>query len=368
MRGGRRRIGIAQCHQGPVRRPRQQPDRGGQDQHAGALRADQGPGGIEPLLRQQVVQVVPGHPPRDLRVALPDQLAIGLAQETQPCVDLAAAPALRDDRVQLLFLIDADAHPCAVVEQHVQFDGVVHRLPAVHRVRAAGVVAQHPSQRVVVVGGGVEGQAMLQCRIAQLVADHPGLDPGSTRHRVQFKNPVHVLGKVEDDGRVDTLPGKPGSAAACHHRHTVPAAGGQRGDDVVVVPGDHDADGHHPVDRSVIGVETATGLVEADLAADHADQIPHQPSHGLKPVVVLRAAWLQDRPNRTGTHAAPTHWGWPLFGPDIPRLAPAGHSLNASGFPPRPSPLSPGGRMLVARERRPRPLKRCGKDRAQNSA
>ena len=63
-------------------------------------------------------------------------------------------------------------------------------LPAITRVHAAGVVADHAAERAAVVGGGIgsEGQVMLLGGIAQVVEDHAGLHPGQLADGIDFEN------------------------------------------------------------------------------------------------------------------------------------------------------------------------------------
>ncbi|HET7305729.1 MAG TPA: hypothetical protein VFJ12_14405, partial [Segeticoccus sp.] len=64
--GCRRRVRVAERDKRVVLGPGQQPEGGGQHEDAGALGADEGAGRVEALLGQQVVEVVAGHPPRDV--------------------------------------------------------------------------------------------------------------------------------------------------------------------------------------------------------------------------------------------------------------------------------------------------------------
>ena len=68
---------------------------------AGALGADERARDVEAVLGQQLVEVVAGDAPRDVREALADQVGVAVAQVAQPRVDLAPAPALADDLLQL---------------------------------------------------------------------------------------------------------------------------------------------------------------------------------------------------------------------------------------------------------------------------
>ena len=56
---------------------------------------------LKAVLGQQLVEVVAGHAPRNLRKPRADQVGVPIADRAQPRVNLAAAAALRDDRVEL---------------------------------------------------------------------------------------------------------------------------------------------------------------------------------------------------------------------------------------------------------------------------
>ena len=133
--------------------------------------------------------------------------------------------------------------PLAACRRHVQLPHVVGGGAPGHRVRAAGVVADHPAEGAAAVGGGVgaEAQAVRGGGVLEPVEDDTGLDDGGTRVRVERDDPVHVAGEVQDDAGARGLPGDRGPAAARHHRHPVLAAHGERRAHVVRVAreGDH---------------------------------------------------------------------------------------------------------------------------------
>ena len=71
-----------------------------EDRRARALAADQGAGDVEAVLGQQLVEVEARDAPRDLRVALADEVGVAVTQVAQPTVDLARAGRRRRRRAR----------------------------------------------------------------------------------------------------------------------------------------------------------------------------------------------------------------------------------------------------------------------------
>jgi hypothetical protein len=276
--GGRRGVGVADHQQGVVRRVGQQAHRGLEHEHARRLGADQRPGQVEALARQQVAEVVAGDPARDVRVPVADQRLVPCGQVAQRPVDLRPAAAAVDGPLVVVIAGGAHGHPGAVVGDDVQREDVVHGLAAQHRMGAARVVADHPAERAPVVGGRVhrERQPVPRRGVPELVADHARLHARRPRLRIQARDLVHVLGEVEHHGRVHALPGQPRTAAAGQHRHLVRAAYLQRAEHVVGVPRDDYPDRHLPVDRGVVGVRGLGARIEPDLPLHRPAQVPGQ--------------------------------------------------------------------------------------------
>ena len=188
-------VGIAEHQQRLDGRAVDQVQAGLQDRDAGPLGARQRPGDVEAVLGQQVVEVVARDPARQvLGVAAADLVGVAVAERLEPGVDLALASAPADDPLQLLLGRGADGHPRAVVEQDVQLVDLVGGPPgpqAHQRVDAAGVVADHPAQRVVRVRRGVggEGQVVPLGLGAEDVEHRPRLDPRQLRRRGRSRGP-----------------------------------------------------------------------------------------------------------------------------------------------------------------------------------
>jgi hypothetical protein len=263
-------VGVADDEEGPIPRARHQPELRLQRERAGALGPDQRAGHIEAVLREELVEVVAGDPAGDLGEARADLVGVAVAERSEPGVDLGAAPTAGDDGGQLLVARRAHPHAEAIIGQDLQLLHIVHRLAAHDGVGAAGVVADHPAEGAVGVGRGVgrEGEAVDLGGIAELIADHAGLDSRCPGLCIDLHDPVQILRKVEDDGDIAGLPGEARPAAAAEDRDPAAVAGGHGGDDVVYIMRDDHADRDLAVEREVCGVERAARAVEADLALD----------------------------------------------------------------------------------------------------
>jgi hypothetical protein len=100
---GRRHIGVGEQDRDPLLRAVDQPHLRPEDGAQRPLAADEGAGDVEALLGQEVVEVVARDPARDLGVALADQVGVAVTEVAEPRVDLAAAPALGHDALELFF-------------------------------------------------------------------------------------------------------------------------------------------------------------------------------------------------------------------------------------------------------------------------
>ncbi len=244
---------------------------------ARALGAGEGPGDVEAVLGQEVVEVVAGDAPRDLRIALADQVGVAVAQLEQAAVDpLVSGSAL------------ARPQTSAVVEQHLQLVDVVGRArPGAVELRhdradAAGVARDHPAERAVLVRRGVrpEGELVLVLGLrAQVVEDQPRLDAREAALGVDLQQAVEVLGEVDHYSDVGRLAREAGAAAPCEKRRAVLAAEPHRLDDVRDRAGNDDADRQLAVVRACRGVERAVARGEPHLAFDGRPQVVLELAH-----------------------------------------------------------------------------------------
>src|SRR3546814_3002124 len=108
--------------------------------------------------------------------------------------------------------------------------------------QAAGVVADHPAQGVVVVrrGIGAEGQVMTLGLAAQRVENAARLDASPVRLRVDIEHAVQILRHVQDNGNVAALAGQARAAASRQERGLVAPTEGGCLDEVVDSPGNED--------------------------------------------------------------------------------------------------------------------------------
>jgi hypothetical protein len=112
---------------------------------------------------------------------------------------------------------------------------------------------------VVLFGGG-----------SQVVEHDSGLYSGDAAFGIDFENPRHVPGKIEDDGDVAALSGERSAGAAAEQWRAELAAERDGGHDIVGVAGQHYADGDLAVVGAIGGIEGAGAAVESDTIANFA--------------------------------------------------------------------------------------------------
>jgi hypothetical protein len=120
---------------------------------------------------------------------------------------------------------------------------------------------------------GTERKVVRFCRVAQRIKDHTGLNPGDTLNRIDFQDPIHVLGEVEHNRDVATLPGQAGAGASRQNWRAVPPANRNRRDDVLVVPRYDKPDWDLTVVRTIRRVQRSTATVESDLSSHLPPQL-----------------------------------------------------------------------------------------------
>src|SRR4029077_2603514 len=106
---------------------------------------------MESVLGQQVVEVISGNAPGDFREAGSDQDRVLVSNLAERVVNPSAPSALRDNSFQLALARCAHGHLRTVVEQNPKLFHVVDSLSAEKRVRATGIVSNHPADRAAVV-------------------------------------------------------------------------------------------------------------------------------------------------------------------------------------------------------------------------
>ena len=260
----------SQDEERPAWRAGDQPGRRFENGDAGAFGADQRPRDVEAVLRQQEVEVVARHSPRNPRELRAHGIAVPVADRRQARVDLTDPPALADARLEQRRWRRAHAHAQPVVGENVEFVDVVIRFARHHRVHAARVVADHPAERAPAVRRRVrpERQADALGLFAQPIEDDARLHPRLPARRVDCQDRVAVLREVEDDRDVAALPCQAGARPPREHRRPGRAAGGDGGDGILRVARIHHPNGHLAVIRRIGRIQGAVARVEAHLSPD----------------------------------------------------------------------------------------------------
>ena len=244
--------------------------------HAGALGADEGLREVEPVLGQELVDVVAADPAGEVGGVGAHDVGGAVAQVAQVAVDPAlGAGAARGGVQGGVVHRAADVHAGPVGEQDVEGADVVDGLAPRHRVRAARVVADHPAEGAAIVRRRVrtEREAVRAGGVAQVVEHRAGLDAGGAGVRVDLQHAVHVAVEVDDDGLVGRLPADARPGAQGQQRHAVAARDLHRALDVVGVDGLHDAERDVAVVRRVRRPHRAGGGVEPDRAAHRPGEL-----------------------------------------------------------------------------------------------
>jgi hypothetical protein len=262
------RVGVSQSNEGPVLRAGNQPNPGVEHDRARALGAHKRPRHVEPVLGQQLLEVVAGHPSGTIGESRADQIRVAIANCPQRRVQISTAAALTDDRVEFGVAGGPHGQLGSVVQQHAKALDVVDCLSSEQRMRAARVVANHAAEAAATVGRriGTERQPVCFGLAPQRVEDDSGLDASRSRTWVQVQNLVHVLREVEHDGDVAALSRQAGSGTPWEHGSAVRPAHRDRGHHILGIARHDEADWHLPVIRAVGGVDGPTAGIEAHLA------------------------------------------------------------------------------------------------------
>ncbi len=160
--GSAENIGVAEDEQRARGGIGHQPHHRFQKEGARTLATHQGPSHVEPVFRQQFVQVIAGHATGNIGVTLPNQRSVAIANSFQAGIDFALASSLGDEGLQLGFRGRSHPQAQSVVRQNLKLINVLLGLAGHDGVDAARVVADHAAQGVVIVSRGIgpEGQAI----------------------------------------------------------------------------------------------------------------------------------------------------------------------------------------------------------------
>ncbi len=241
--GGEVDVVEAEHHQRKPARARHQPERRGERDRQCALRADQRAREVVAALRQKLVEVVAGDAAWNFRIAPPNLVRRALCKRARRGINLALASAARSGSQGLALPACSGREPGAVIERDFQRLDVVDGLAVSGGVSAARVVADHSADRTAVLGGGVGGeeQTLRRNRRVELRLHHTGFDHRNAALAIDAANRIHILGKVEHDGRVAGLAGERGAATARENRQAVLARQRERAHHVAFVARNHDA-------------------------------------------------------------------------------------------------------------------------------
>ena len=240
-----------------------------EDGHAGALGTNERARNMEAAFREQMVEVVSGNAARDIGELAANVVAIAIGELLETGVDLGAAATFALDAGEIFLAGSADVQALAIVGKDFERLDVVVGFTGHDRVHAAGIVADHTAESATVVSGGIgrEGEVMLFGGGAEVIEDDAGFDASDAALRVNLEDPGHVLGEVENDGRVAALSGERRAAAAGEQRGLMFAAKSDGGENIFFVSRNDDADGNLAIIRAIGCIECAAAGVEADFTA-----------------------------------------------------------------------------------------------------
>ena len=139
-----------------------------------------------------------------------------------------------------------------------------------HRMHAAGIVAHHAAEGVVIVGRwiGTEGEAMLFRSVAQNVENAPRFNARELFCGIDFDDAVQVFREVHQNRCIARLAAKTGPAAARQERRAVFAAAMHRRKHIRYGLRDDHSDGDLPVVGCVGRIQRPAHIVEAHLTLD----------------------------------------------------------------------------------------------------
>ena len=193
--GGKINIGPSDNEQHPRRRTLDETASGLENRDASAFRADQRAGHVKTAFGQQVVEVVSGNAPWNVRELAADLVAVAVREGLEAGVDFGAASTLVNEAVKVVSAGRTNVHALAAVGEDFERLDVVVRLARHDRVHAAGVVADHASECAAVVSGGIgrEGKVVFLGGSAQCIENNSGLDARDAANGIDFENARHVL-------------------------------------------------------------------------------------------------------------------------------------------------------------------------------
>ena len=122
---------------------------------AGALGPNERAGDMKPVFGQQFVEVVAGHPPRNLAgIAHGSRSAYRSRSVAKSRIDLSTPAARANDRIDAGTSVAPTVRRVPSYSRMLQLFDVVHGLAGEQRMRAARVVADHAAERATAVRRG----------------------------------------------------------------------------------------------------------------------------------------------------------------------------------------------------------------------
>ncbi len=257
-------------------------DLGGEEE--GAFRSGQQGAVVEGLARVaaedgavgQQVEGVAGVAPGDARAREPARDAFAVFRIAEDVADVAVDArlegVLRPGALGLEFLrrerTEHGFRPVAEEAPHLQH--VIAGAAVLDRVRAAGVIAEHPAHHGPVLrrGLGTKLQAVRLERQIQLVADDTRLHPHPALAGVDLENLREVAREIDHDPGAHHLPGQRGAGSAGDQAQLVGPGIRDQLAQVFVVRRDRHRVGHLLIGRGVGGVEPAQGFAGVVVALE----------------------------------------------------------------------------------------------------
>src|ERR1700727_1537441 len=144
---------------------------------------------------------------------------------------------------------------------------------------AAGVVADHTAERAAIMTGGIgrESEMVFFGSGAEMVEHNPWFHPSDAAYGIDFENPRHVLGKIENDGNVAALAGEGRASTAAEQRRAEIAAEGDGGENIVGIAGKYNADRNLAIVGAAGGVKRARAAADPDFTVNLLTQRFRQP-------------------------------------------------------------------------------------------
>jgi hypothetical protein len=139
---------------------------------------------------------------------------------------------------------------------------------------AAGIVADHTPQRAAIMTGGIgrESEMVFFGSGAEMVEHNPWFHASDAADGIDFQNPRHVLGEIEDDGNVAALAGEGCASTAAEQWRAEIAAEGDGGENILGIAGNYNANRDLAIVGAVSGVESAGAAIEPDFTANSLTQ------------------------------------------------------------------------------------------------